>query len=191
LHLQNGIALCRQSRLYEYEYEARTALVELYVRCSELDGAGVQLDEIRTLVETMNSADKYAKIERLTAERSLATGRQQEALVQASSAVQIASGCGDSKEAAICRRVLGNVHLAIGDPARAEAELVESEATLRDLDSYEAARSRFHLGRALLALGNAADGEALVDETRRFFEQVDAGFDIAEIMALVEHGATG
>ena len=90
LHLQNGIALCRQSRLYEYEYEARTALVELYVRCSDLDGAGVQLDETRTLVETMDSADKYAKIERLTAERSLAAGRQQEALVQASSAVQIA-----------------------------------------------------------------------------------------------------
>jgi tetratricopeptide (TPR) repeat protein len=119
------------------------------------------------------------------AEANLRLGAHAEAAAAAERALSISRECGDEIGIANAHRVQASLAAAAGDPARAEARLLESIDTLQRLGQpLQLGLCWKELGAVRLQAGRAEPAAAALDQARALFASLDAEQHVADVDAL-------
>ncbi|MBP7693807.1 MAG: tetratricopeptide repeat protein, partial [Anaerolineales bacterium] len=117
-------------------------LAGLYLDTQQLDRVPVLLTEAAGHIQLTGDQAPLPEVERNWGRLELAHGRLDEARVHLEASLSVAQALNLALEAGLTWRVLGQLHLAQGDPAAARAALSSSQQILDRVDAHEAARTQ-------------------------------------------------
>lgn len=136
-------------------------------------------------MERINARGFLPDVLRLQAEAHLALHEVVTAEAAATRSLAIADELRMGAEAAVARRVLGQIAMTAGDLPAAHRLLEQARSDLAQIDNrYELGRTLYHLARLAAAQGDPAARDALAAEAAAIFRELDAERDLALISTL-------
>jgi class 3 adenylate cyclase/tetratricopeptide (TPR) repeat protein len=138
-------------------------------------------------MERINARGFLPDVLRLQAEAHLARHEYAAAEAAAARSLSVADELRMGAEAAVARRVLGQIALTAGDLSAAHTLLEQARGNLAQIDNrYELGRTLYHLARLAAAQGDPTARDAFAADAAAIFRELDAERDLALISTLNE-----
>lgn len=183
-HLKAGLGLAQSTHQTFLENICMLSLAELQLRQGNWEAAADSLSEAEQLNAQFEDRVNALIIRRGWAQIKLATGENEQALIDARRAVDMAGEVGEAIELGINLRVLGLALLANDQRDEALAIFKRSESTLSKAYPYETARTRMEWGLSLIAEGNPEAGYTLLGKAQTTLRTLGAQSELAAIEQL-------
>lgn len=156
-----------------------------YLRRGDLDTAKEQFDTSRAYYQQAQARDFLPELNRLCAERALASGDLNEAQAKGQHALSLSQELKVRSEEGCSLNLLGDTALQMGRLDQAERYLVDSLAILKEVgDEYQWARSQLTFARLLDKQGKPNETLEAVAAAIAIFEQLDAALELESALAL-------
>lgn len=160
-------------------------LAQVHIYRENWPDARACLGRSQAIFAEVQSEDFLPELERRWAELHLKTNEPDRALEHARRSIELAEAGEAPLEEGMSARILGEIHLARGDFAPAEAALQRSLRILEKLNSeFELARTLLSLARLGVEAGPTAENRAQLDRAIKTFERLGAHADLTGALSL-------